>query len=348
MPVIALDATYSTGDALTGVGIYSREMLFGLARSHEDAPFLYCYRPHRIGKTIGSALPSNCSRAVFGDTWLFPPVRIALFHGLNQRMPARRFRRSVCTFHDLFVMTGEYSTPEFRARFTQQAREAAARADLIVAVSAFTASQVQALLGVETARTRVVHHGVRSMPEPMRAAREPVILNVGAIQHRKNIVRLIHAFERVPEPWRLVLAGSPNGYGAEQALAAAERSPARSRIEITGYVSTQRLSAHYATASVFAFPSLDEGFGMPVLEAMAQGVPVVSSNRSALPEVCGDAALLVDPSSEDELAEALVRLTSDEELRARMSLRGRAHAATFQWHNAVEETWSVYRELGVT
>lgn len=346
MSVIALDATYSTGDVLTGVGIYSREMLFGLAGLQNDASFLHCYRPHRIGKAFGSALPSGSRRAVFGETWMFPPARVALFHGLNQRMPALRFRRSVCTFHDLFVMTGEYSSPEFRARFTQQAREAAARADLIVTVSAFTASQVHSLLGVEAARTRVVHHGVRSLRGPEAAIREPVILNVGAIQHRKNIVRLIQAFERVPEPWRLVLAGSPDGFGAEQALAAAEASPARSRIEITGYVSPERLGALYASASVFAFPSLDEGFGMPVLEAMTHGVPVISSNRSALPEVCGDAALLVDPLSRDELAEALLRLTSDEGLRTDLSLRGRARSATFQWRRAVEETWSVYRELG--
>jgi len=346
VPVIALDATYSTGNELTGVGIYSREILYGLAAFQEDVRFLHCFRPHRLGKSLGSAMPHNCGRALLGESWIFPPARISLFHGLNQRMPLRRFRRSVCTFHDLFVMTGEYSTPEFRARFTQQAREAAARADLIVTVSAFTANQVQSLLGVEAARTRVVHHGVRTLPEPVVAVREPVILNVGAIQHRKNIVRLIRAFERVPAPWRLVLAGSPNGYGADQALAAAGSSPARARIEITGYVSMKRLAALYASASVFAFPSLDEGFGMPVLEAMAQGLPVLSSNRSALPEVCGDAALLVDPESEEEMGEALIALTSDEGLRDGLARRGRTHAATFRWRSAVEQTWSVYRELG--
>src|SRR5580698_7622834 len=107
-----------------------------------------------------------------------------------------RMPRSVATFHDLFVMSGEYSTPEFRARFTEQARDAAARADAIIAVSEFTRGQVIALLGVEASRVRVVHHGVRRLDFPA-APRENVILNVGAIQTRKNIARLVEAFEAV-------------------------------------------------------------------------------------------------------------------------------------------------------
>ncbi len=346
MPVIALDATYSSGDNLTGVGIYSREMLFGLAGFQRDCRFLHCWRAHKFRNALTLSLPPNCGRGMFGETWLIPPARVALFHGLNQRMPERRFRRSVCTFHDLFVMTGEYSSAGFRTRFTQHARDAAARADLIITVSAFTATQVHELLGVEKSRTRVVHHGIRTLHPPPGTKRRKVILNVGSIQHRKNIVRLIRAFERAPSDWSLILAGAPDGYGAAEALAAAAESPAHKRIEITGYVSAQRLATLYASASVFAFPSLDEGFGMPVLEAMAQGIPVLSSNRSALPEVCGEAALLVDPYSEEEIGDALLRLTQDDALRQTLTARGKAHAASFTWRRAVEQTWSVYRELG--
>ena len=122
-----------------------------------------------------------------------------------------------------------------------------------------------------------------------------MILNVGAIQTRKNIARLVEAFERVDAPWKLVLAGS-NGYGAAGILARIQASPARDRISVLGYVPLSELSALYRRASVFAFPSLDEGFGMPVLEAMAAGAAVLTSDRSALPEVAGDAALLVDPA----------------------------------------------------
>ena len=125
-------------------------------------------------------------------------------------------------------------------------------------------------------------------------AREQVVLNVGAVQKRKNIARLVEAFETVDSGWRLVLAGAA-GYDAEEILERISRSPARDRILVCGYVTPAELAGWYARAKIFAFPSLDEGFGMPLLEAMSAGVPIVTSNRSALPEVAGDAALLVDP-----------------------------------------------------
>jgi glycosyltransferase involved in cell wall biosynthesis len=280
---------------------------------------------------------------VLGDNWSVPAGH-SLFHGLNQRMPHMSVRRRVCTFHDLFVMTGDYSTREFRTRFSAQARTAAERADLIIAVSSFTAGQVRDLLGVEASRLRVIHHGVRALPA-MDIERQPVVLSVGAVQARKNTRGLVEAFERMPPPWRLVLAGSATGYGAGQILASIRESSARDRIRVTGYVSTEELGRLYGKASVFAFPSLDEGFGMPVLEAMACAVPVVASNRSALPEVCGDAALLVDPLDIEDLAAALVRAGTDPELRRELIARGKNRAAGFTWTAAVEATWGVYREL---
>jgi glycosyltransferase involved in cell wall biosynthesis len=339
---IALDATYSVGDELSGVGVYSREILEGLAAAHPESRFRWCFRPHRWIRSFQYPAPRNSARGMFGETWMLPP-KPDLFHGLNQRMPSLRFRRSVCTFHDLFVMTGDYSSPEFRERFTRQAREAAARADLIITVSAFTASQVEFLLKVENTRLRVIHHGVRVLPQTT-VQREPIVLHVGAVQHRKNIVRLVRAFERIETPWRLVLAGSAGGYGAAEAVDAIASSSARDRIEVTGYVSAAHLASLYARASVFAFPSLDEGFGMPVLEAMSRGIPVLASTRSALPEVCGDAALLVDALSTDEIAEGLKRLTEDEDETGRLREEGLRRASQFTWTEAVGKTWNVYRE----
>ena len=122
---------------------------------------------------------------------------------LNQRLPAGRLRRTVTTFHDLFVLTGEYSTPEFRSRFADQARRAASRSDLIIAVSQFTAGQVEQLLKVDRSRLRVVPHGVmvRQAFPPVFAPREKIILHVGALQERKNIIRLVRAFETVSSEW---------------------------------------------------------------------------------------------------------------------------------------------------
>jgi glycosyltransferase involved in cell wall biosynthesis len=286
-------------------------------------------------------LPSNARRRLLAEPW--GPRSAGLFHGLNQRLPRLPMRRAVATFHDLFVMTGEYSTPEFRERFTAQARDAAARADLVIAVSEFTKSQVVSLLAVEPSKVRVVHHGVRGLAYPP-VARTKVILNVGAIQKRKNIARLVEAFESVDPSWKLVLAGSA-GYGSAEILARIARSPARDRVSVLGYVSPASLAAHYAAAEIFAFPSLDEGFGMPVLEAMAAGAAVLTSRTSALPEVAGDAALLVDPTDTASIAQALRDLTEREDLRRELAQRGTARARLFTWEKAVRETWDIYREL---
>jgi glycosyltransferase involved in cell wall biosynthesis len=338
---IALDATYSLDKALSGVGVYSREILTGLAQLEPENQFEWFYRFRRYWKSRRDASPPNVTRRILADTWgdRSPP----LFHGLNQRLPQRRFRRQIATFHDLFVLSGEYSTRDFRERFARQAREAASAADLIIAVSRFTASQVENLLGVNAAQIRVVHHGVtpRSLPNSLR---ENIVLCVGAIQRRKNQALLIRAFRTLPADWTLVLAGS-QGYEASEALREVANSPCVDRIVITGYIHDAELASLYARARIFAFPSLDEGFGMPVLEAMAAGVPVVAGNRSALPEVCGDAAVLIDPENEDELAAALNRIALNEDAAATMIHAGTDRAKAFTWKTAVEKTSAVYREL---
>jgi glycosyltransferase involved in cell wall biosynthesis len=335
---IALDTTYSLGRNLSGVGVYSRQIAFGLARAHPEELFLFCYRPHRFFRSIRDPLPPNARRRILKGV-----PNADLFHALNQRLE-QRARRTVTTFHDLFVLTGEYSTPEFRARFTEQARRAARDSDLIIAVSQFTASQVEALLNVEPSRIRVVPHGVE-VPLPTAGNREEIVLFAGVIQKRKNVARLVRAFEQLPGSWRLILAGATEGYGAAQELRAVEESPRRASIQVLGYVSDEELKALYARASIFALPSLDEGFGIPVLEAMAHGVPVITSRRSALPEVAGDAALFTDPENQDQLTGQLARLAGDEDLRADLSRRGRERALEFPWSAAVEKTWAVYREL---
>jgi len=338
---IALDATYSLGEELSGVGVYSQALLSGLAAAHPEARFQFCYRSQRYLASFRSRLPANARRFLLGENRT--PGSADLFHGLNQRLPRARSRRSVATFHDLFVLTGDYSTPEFRRRFAEQARQAAERADRVIAVSQFTARQVVDLLGVEAARVRVVHHGVR-MAAAMPAAREKIILHVGAIQHRKNIARLVDAFERVDGEWQLVLAGS-SGYRAPEILEHIASATSRERIRVLGYVPAAELAGWYRRASIFAFPSLDEGFGMPVLEAMAAGTPVVASDRSAVPEVAGNAAWLVNPEHTEALANALVELTRNPDRRAELSRLGLRRASEFSWDFAVEQTWKVYGEL---
>jgi glycosyltransferase involved in cell wall biosynthesis len=340
---IALDASYSVGSNLSGVGVYSREILWRLPASHPESRFIYCYRPHRFLRSFEAFLPKGARRTFLFDNWTIE--RPDLFHGMNQRLPAVRFSRTVSTFHDLFVLTGDYSTPEFRARFAAQARDAARRSDLIIAVSAFTAAQVEDLLRIPKERLRVIPHGVRFVPaKSLPAKREKIILHTGAIQKRKNISRLVTAFEAMEPGWKLVLVGS-EGYGASEIFDRIDKSPRRQSIHTPGYLPDAQLQSLYERASMFVFPSLDEGFGIPVLEAMANGVAVITSNRSSLPEVAGDAAILVDPENDEELLFAMKTLATQEGLRRELVSRGLARASEFTWQRAVESTWNVYKEL---
>jgi glycosyltransferase involved in cell wall biosynthesis len=346
---VALDATYSVDPRPSGIAVYSSEILAGLASAYPDDEFIHCYRPKKYWNAPRDRLPNVRRRLLLSS---FATFRADIFHALNQRLDARRARRVVCTFHDLFVFTADYSSPQFRARFIAQAQEAARNADLIIAVSSFTAAQIAALLPVEPERIRVVPHGVH-LPDvvlPPDAVlsedrREKIVLFVGALQIRKNLVRLIEAFEALPADWRLILAGALAGYGAAAPIERAANSPAAGRIQIAGYLAPHELRQLYARASIFAFPSLDEGFGIPVLEAMAHEIPVVTSNCSALPEVAGDAALLVNPLDSSEIAHALTRLTSDCGLRRELAKRGRQRAGNYSWQRAVAATYSVYREI---
>ncbi len=304
--------------------------------------FFHCYRLKQFQKAERPQLP-NVRRRL-----LLPPLatfQSDVYHALNQRVDRRPAKRVVSTFHDLFVMTSEYSSPGFRARFTEQARRAARNSDLIVAVSQFTADQVHDLLQFERSRIRVIPHGVHLPFLERRPAREKIVLFVGALQIRKNLIRLVEAFEGLPRDWRLVLAGAPGGYGAIGILNWIERSKCRDRIQVTGYLASPALEHLYWRASIFAFPSLDEGFGLPILEAMAYEIPVVTSNRSALPEVAEGAAILVDPEQTVQIREALLELMQDSGQRAHLIRAGVARAELFTWERTLRATHSVYEEL---
>jgi len=255
-------------------------------------------------------------------------------------------RAVVSTFHDLFVMSAEYSTREFRLRFTKQAKRAAQNSDLIIAVSQYTAKEVQERLNIPPSRIRVVPHGVHQLSLDLPVEREKMILFVGTLQLRKNVIRLLEAFERTYDPdWKLVLAGAPGGYGSSEITERLNSSRYRNKIELTGYVSREELEKLYLRASIFAFPSLDEGFGIPVLEAMMHGIPVLTSNRPALAELAADAAILVDPLDAEAMAEQLKQLMQNSRLREQLREKGIAQARQFTWARTVRETYAIYKEL---
>lgn len=353
--MIGIDAGNSLDRPPTGVAVYARNLLAELARAHADERFAWFYRSNRYLRSFRGKRPPNVRCRLLEDSVLFLSAQgLSLFHGLNQRLPGRLRVPSVATFHDLFAMTGEYSTPQFRQRFAHLARETAARADHIVAVSNHTAALVADQLAFPREAITVIHHGVEALDVPAPECRRsvlrdlgvtrPFVLHVGSLQVRKNIERIVSAFESIGESLELVLAGS-TGFGSDSIVQRIEESPARSRIRLTGHVRDKARATLYAEAEALVFPSLEEGFGLPVVEAFSAGLPVVASNVSAVAEVAGDAALLVDPLDAEGIAGGLERLISDSELRAELRAKGLDRAKRFSWERCAAQTWDVYRSL---
>lgn len=266
--------------------------------------------------------------------------------------PAGRGQRLVVTVHDLaFLEVPETFTPRWRIMFRLGFARTVRHADAVIAVSEATAADVLRRSRIDPGRVHVVAPGpsldvgradVDGTLNRLGIPR-PYILFVGTLEPRKNVATLVRAYRRLADrgaPHGLVLTG-PAG-GADGRLEEEIARPGPGSIVRTGRVSDGDLDALYRGATAFCYPSLYEGFGLPVLDAMARGIPCVTSNASSLPEVAGDAALLVDPRSASELASALERVLSDEELAGRLAGAGRGRAATFSWRRAARQTLDVY------
>ena len=270
--------------------------------------------------------------------------------------PTRRATRTLLTVHDLsFLHCPQAFVPPLRRYLERVVPRSIARADLVLADSAHTRSDIVSLLGVPPNQVQVLYSGVAPRFRPQAESGErkrlharyglgegPYVLSVGTLQPRKNYVRLIRAFADLKPEVPLVIAGG-RGWLYQDIFAEAEKHG--DRVRILGFVDDADLPALYRSAVLFAFPSLYEGFGLPVLEAMACGVPVVCSNASSLPEVAGDAALLVDPLDTAGLAEAMARVLEDAGLRREMIARGIVQAARFTWGQAARQLLGTFDSL---
>jgi glycosyltransferase involved in cell wall biosynthesis len=261
----------------------------------------------------------------------------------------------VITLHDLsFLRHPGLLRSGSRAYLTLFTRLSARRARRAIAVSSHTAREAAQLLGLDRRRIDVIYHGVAEMFRPMppeevegfrQRQRMPdrYVLYLGTLEPRKNLARLVEAFASgAPPGWVLVLAGG-KGWGYQALAQEIQSRGVVDRVLVAGYVADEDLPLLYNAATVFAYPSLYEGFGMPVLEAMACGVPVLTSNTSSLPEVAGDAALLVDPESVDEMAAGMHRLLSDASLRLQLRGRGLDRASGFRWGTTARQTAHTYQ-----
>jgi glycosyltransferase involved in cell wall biosynthesis len=274
-----------------------------------------------------------------------------LVHATSAAVPPSPGRALVATVHDLGFHHHPETYPAAGRRFHERAtRIVVAEAARVLVPSAATGFDLTDLYGLEPSRVVVTALGVE-LPEPDPAparrllaelgVRGPFLLAVGTLEPRKNLRRLLAAFaasaEELPDH-HLVVAG-PVGWGP--ALRPTYESV---RVKLAGQVDDVTLHGLYDAADGLAYPSLYEGFGLPVVEAMAHGIPVLTSDRSSLPEVAGDAALLVDPDDEAAIAAGLVRLVGDQALRARLAVAGRRRAARYTWPATAAATWAAYRQ----
>jgi glycosyltransferase involved in cell wall biosynthesis len=270
--------------------------------------------------------------------------------------PSRAGQRLVVTVHDLAFFRYPRAFPAaWRALFRLGVRRAARTAAALLVPSGHTADDLVRLAGADPSRIHVVPLAA-SLPATERdpgaelgrlGVERPYVLFVGTLEARKNLVRLIRAYRRAVAstslPHALVLAG-PRGWGIDP-LERELRSSGPGRVLLTGAVPPGTLDALYRGADALIYPSLYEGFGLPVIEAMARGIPTVISTSSSLPEVAGDAALAVDPASVPALAEAIGSVLTDPGLAGRLAASGRERASAFSWDRTARQTLDVYREV---
>lgn len=264
----------------------------------------------------------------------------------------------VVTVHDcIFMRHPDWFRWERAEYYRWAGSRSARRAGRVIADSEATAHDLRELIGVPDSRIDVVPLGVDGQFSPASASAvgaareryklpEPCFLYVGTLEPRKNIAALVRAWDSIAGevPEHLIIAGR-TGWKPEEMLAAINGARHKERIHLPGFIEEEHLAAAITGASAFVWPSHFEGFGLPVLEAMACGTPVLTSDVSSLPEVAGDAALLVNPESEEAIAEGLKQLSRDDVLRARLTAAGLQRASEFTWARTAEMTLKVYERV---
>lgn len=370
MITIGIDASRAYANERTGTETYAAEIIEGLLKVSRDSRFLL-YRKRAAGD------PPRFSQGNTEDRQLgWPPKYFwhlgRLSFELRKQEPDVFFEPahtlpilhpipSVATIHDIgFEDSPElYSRPELlyhRWAFAHTLKSATA----IITVSQFTKDRIVERYPWAERKTKVIHHGFRPLPPPEAISsavverclkhhhiHSPYLLSVGRLQTKKNTHQLIRAWSRLRSlgfPHHLVLAGIP-GTGYQEVVAAKRESPYAADLHELGYVSQLDKACLYVGASVFAFPSLYEGFGFPVLEAMAYRTPVVVARTASLPEVAGDAALYCNPLDLDDMVHTLRRCLEEASIREELTLRGLRRFREFSWDACAQKTLSLLQSV---
>jgi glycosyltransferase involved in cell wall biosynthesis len=361
--VVGFDATTLVG-RISGVGGYTARLLEALCpevgRDGLERLVVFSNREVTPPATPGVDVYAR-RRFPVRSAWMqlvLPGIlrqaRPDVVHFTNYLAPLLGDVPFVVSFHDMsLTLLPEAHTLKKRLLTASLVPAVARRARRILVPSESTRSDVARLLDVDPGRIRLVPYAASPLYRPRADApvpggvRPPYFLYVGTVEPRKNLARTLRAFARVAAslPGHQFVIVGQEGWKYGEVLEEARRRDLAGRVVLKGYVPEAELPALYGHALALVYASLYEGFGLPVVEAMACGTPVLTSDGSSLSEVAGGAALLVDPRSEDAIAEGLLRLASDGALREALRARGLARARSFSWERTARETIAVYREV---
>jgi glycosyltransferase involved in cell wall biosynthesis len=354
-----------------GIGTYIRNLLRHLAHTDQDTEFVLLCEEADLGvaaqlgpnfRTVLEPSPNYSLREQVHVPWVLRRERPDLYHAPHYVLPAGVRCPSVVTIHDcIHLMFPQYLPNRLAYAYARaQMWAAARRSHSILTVSEASKRDILHLFNVPPEKIVVVynaidsHFSVTPSDEAVARVRERYqldhrfVLYVGNIKPHKNLIRLIEAFDELRrgelDDLKLLIIGDQISK-----LPALRRAvhlhKLHKHVRFLGYLSDDQLAILYRLASVFAFPSLYEGFGLPPLEAMASGTPVVTSNVSSLPEVVGDAAVLVNPYDVDAIVDGLRRVLTNPALAAQMRQKGIERAREFSWERSVAKTWGVYQQI---
>lgn len=347
---IALEATAACSPARGGIARYTIALAEALARGSDDVT-LY-YRLSRWRRRDQRPAIAGTRARWLQEPWLPLRPRADVVHGTDARVPAWRGVPRIATLHDVFsLLTDEFADEEFRAKKRRAYRRLCETCTRIIAVSGSTRRDFLSFVDFPAERVDVVHEGVEprfAPPEEAEISRvrvahgleQPYLFFIGELSRRKNLPNLIEAFARsgLAADVQLALAGS-RAYGFDEVEQAIARHGVAERVRLLGYVPDADLPGLYGGAEAFAFATRYEGFGLPILEAMACGTPVVAGTRGAAPEVSGGHAALADPEEPESIGEALrAAIGRSEAARAAAA----EHARGFTWEACAAATRAVY------
>jgi glycosyltransferase involved in cell wall biosynthesis len=372
MGPIAIDYTPAVEQG-AGIGRYVRELVAALSSQDKKTDYrLFIAGNHVLPEVPGrnfSWVSSRLSPEWHARLWhrarLSVPVErwtgpIKLYHATDFTLPpVHEETRTLLTVHDLsFIRAPESAEPGLRRYLESVVPRSIRRADHILADSESTRRDIIDLYGTAESKITVLYCGVEDRfypvndPPVLARVREkygignrPYILSVGTVQPRKNYARLVEAFNRLNRPNLLLVIAGGKGWLEDPLYERIEQLNMSDRVHFTGFIDDADLPALYSGALLMAYPSLYEGFGLPPLEAMACGTPIVSSNTSSLPEVIGDAGIMVDPLDIAAMTEQIKRVLDNSELRHTLKTRGQLRVQRFNWQTAATQLRGQYEAL---